>query len=126
MKYHDDFVLTGLFLSLLKSFFLISLKPFYLTVGLVLIFPPAAMIKECADKYSITFRIEEEEIKYRSTLYLTCPKYLGRIHVHTGDTTPELSPGKICSSLVRTEDVYAKNLKRELTSEKVLVGTNVF
>jgi len=64
-----------------------------LTVGLVLIFPPAAMIKECAAKYSITLRTEEEEIKYRNTLYLTCPKHLGRMHVHTGDAAPELSPG---------------------------------
>lgn len=37
-----------------------SLKPFYYTVGPVLIFLLVAMIKECANMYTITLGIEEE------------------------------------------------------------------
>lgn len=71
------FCITWLIFKFVKVFFfLILLKPFYLTVGLVLIFPPVAMIKECADKYSITLRIEEGEIKYRTltwhNLFFSC------------------------------------------------------
>lgn len=69
MQHHGAFVLTGLFLNLLESFLLISIKPFYLAVGLVLIFPPAAIIKEWADKYIITLRKEDEEIEHRSSVF---------------------------------------------------------
>ena len=72
------------------------------------------MIKECAAKYSITLRTEEEEIKYRNTLYLTCPKHLGRMHVHTGDAAPELSPGTAVLLLWEQKMYMKKNLKSEL------------
>lgn len=112
------FCINWLIFYLLKSFFSNIIKTFL---------PYCWISFECAGKCSITLRIEEEEIKYRSTLYLTCQKYLGRMHVHTGDTAPEFSPGTICSSLMRTEDVYEKKpQKRAETSENVLVGTNVF
>lgn len=73
-----------------------------------MVFPPAAMVKEGAVKYSIALRLEEEGVKYRSTLYLTCPKCLGSMHVHTDDTAPELSLGTICS-IVRI-DVNEKKI----------------
>lgn len=67
--YHGTFVLTGSPLDFLHSFFfLVSLKPFYCTVGLVLIFPTAAMTKEYADKHIITLRMEEKEVKYENTV----------------------------------------------------------